>query len=126
MGEPAQDPPGEPMSARPSTAFLIAVFAISSWVCAQPRTGPTKVTINADQVLEVNGRKVFPIGFTMPPAPDAKAPNGKMGIEELADAGATFMRTGPTGSGRWDDKYIAIEQQYQDAGAKYGMLCLPW
>jgi hypothetical protein len=106
--------------------FAVAV-ALIALLCTQTRAQQgSKLTIDQDHVLVVNGRKVFPIGFTMPPAPDAKAYNGKMGIEELADAGATFMRTGPTGSGKWDDKYIAIEKSYQDAAAKYGMYCLPW
>jgi hypothetical protein len=52
------------------------------------------VICNADGVLLIDGKKVFPIGFTMPPPPDGTAPNGKNAIEELRDAGATFLRTG--------------------------------
>jgi hypothetical protein len=80
------------------------------------------VTINADHVLVIDGKKVFPIGFTMPPPPSGKAPNGKNGIEELHDAGATFLRTGVMG-GPWNDEAIAKEKAYQDAAAKYGMHC---
>ena len=54
----------------------------------------SQVTINHDTVLVIDGKKVFPIGFTMPPPPDGKAPNGRNGIEELRHAGATFLRTG--------------------------------
>jgi len=42
-------------------------------------------------VLVVDGKKVFPIGFTMPPPPDALAPNGKNGIAELSDAGGDIF-----------------------------------
>lgn len=80
------------------------------------------VSINPDQVLVIDGKKAFPIGFTMPPPPDGKAPNGKNAIEELHDAGATFLRTGVMG-GPWNDEAIAQEKKFQDAAAKYGMHC---
>ncbi|MDB6123613.1 MAG: hypothetical protein JWQ71_2606 [Pedosphaera sp.] len=99
-------------------AFAFLPF-ISSPLLAQ--TG-NKVTINSDNVLVINGKKIFPIGFTTAPLPDAKAPNGKNGIEELASAGGTFFRTG--GNGRnWDETVIANEQKWQDTAARYGMYC---
>ena len=66
------------------------------------------VTINSEHVLVIDGKKVFPIGFTMPPPADGKTPSGKNGIEELHDAGATFLRTGAQG-GPWTDETIANE-----------------
>lgn len=84
-----------------------------------------KVVINPDQVLEVDGKKTFLIGFIMPPQPGASTPWGKNGIEELSDAGATFLRTGIIGQGaQWDEASFDREQQWQDAAAKYGMNCL--
>src|SRR3954462_8193422 len=80
------------------------------------------VKIDTNGVLVIDGKKVFPIGFTRPPPPDAKAPNGKNGIEELRDAGATFLHTGAWG-GPWEEETIAIEQKYEDAAAKHGMHC---
>lgn len=85
----------------------------------------SRATVNADLVLEINGRKVFPIGFTMPPPPDGTTPDGRNAIEELAAAGATFMRTGAQG-GDWDDATIAREQQWMDAAARYRMYCMPF
>ncbi|HEV8132843.1 MAG TPA: hypothetical protein VGQ81_16470, partial [Acidobacteriota bacterium] len=82
----------------------------------------SKVEINSDKVLVIDGKKVFPLGFTMPPPPDRKAPNGKNSIEELHDAGATFLRTGAFG-GAWDDRTIEQEQKWEDAAAQYGMHC---
>jgi hypothetical protein len=73
-------------------------------------------------VLVIDGQKVFPIGFTMPPPPDGKTPNGKNAIRELNDAGATFLRTGVMG-GPWNDEAIAQEKKFQDAAAKHGMHC---
>lgn len=86
---------------------------------------PVKVSINSDQVMVMDGKKVFPIGFTMPPPPNATTPEGKNAIQELSDAGANFMRTGAWGGG-WDKETIALEEKYMDAAAKYGMHCLPY
>jgi hypothetical protein len=87
---------------------------------------PNRVVINPDQVLEINGRKVFHIGFDLPPLPEAKAWNGKNGIAELRDAGATFIQTGPGGKETWADAAaLDREQQWFDAAAKNGMYCWP-
>ena len=55
------------------------------------------VTINPDNVLLIDGKKVFPIGFIIPPPMNGKTPDGKDALRELADAGGTFMRTGTQG-----------------------------
>ena len=83
----------------------------------------TEVTLNEDGVLRIDGEKVFPIAFTMPPPPDGKTPDGKNGIEELADAGATFLRTGPM-SAPWTEAVFEREHKYQEAAARHGMHCL--
>src|SRR2546423_15608161 len=76
---------------------LLAVCSFSSESARPTAPSPTRVTLNRDGVAVVNGRKMFPIGFTMPPPPDGKTPSGKDAIEELRDAGATMLRTGPMG-----------------------------
>jgi hypothetical protein len=86
----------------------------------------TKVTVNSDNVLVINDKKIFPIGFTMAPPIDGKTPDGKDGLQELRDAGGTFFRTGPNTPKTWNDVYIAEEKQWMDAAAKHGMYCLPW
>jgi hypothetical protein len=80
------------------------------------------VSINAEGVLVIDGKKVFPIGFTVAPSPDGKTPTGKNAIAELADAGATFLRAGPLG-GKWDEDCFVAEKRMHDAAAKYGMHC---
>ena len=90
-------------------SFISALFASRS-------------LINSNLVLEIDGKKVFPIGFTLPPPVDGKAPNGKNAIRELADAGATFLRAGPL-SPKWNAEHFAEEKKVQDAAAKYGMHC---
>ncbi len=102
--------------------FLWGATLAFLFVGAVTTGAASRVTINADHVLVIDGNKVFPIGFTMPPPPDGKAPSGKNGIEELHDAGATFLRTGAQG-GPWNDATIANEKKWQDAAAKNGMHC---
>jgi hypothetical protein len=81
-----------------------------------------KAIINSDLVLEIDGKKVFPIGFTLPPPPNGRTPLGKKAIQELADAGATFLRGGPMGRD-WDATRFAEEKKMENAAAKYGMHC---
>ena len=81
------------------------------------------VTINADRVLVADGKKVFPIAFTMPPPPDGKTPTGKNALAELRDAGANFLRTGPMARS-WDDEVFALERKYLDGAARHDMHCL--
>jgi hypothetical protein len=100
------------------SCFLLSALLLSS----QPGIAASRATINSDQVLVIDGQKVFPIGFTLPPPPEGKTPEGKNAIAELADAGATFLRTG----GEWTDANLEREQKYLDAAARYGMHCLPY
>ena len=93
------------------------------FLCAQGNSlGASHVTIDSNQVLVIDGQKVFPIGFTKPPPPEAKTPDGKNGIAELASAGATFLRTG----GPWSEESIRVEEKFLDAAASNHMYCLPY
>jgi hypothetical protein len=104
-------------------AFLM-VFAGCRSVAPRPAQMGNHVTINMDNVLVINGRKVFPIGFTLGPPPDAKTPSGKNGLQELADAGGAFIRTGALRR-NWDEETLVTEQQWEDAAASHGLYCWP-
>lgn len=105
---------------------LAAILACLPFAAMPARAGQgVRVTINTDHVLEINGERVFPIGFTMPPPFDGQTPEGRNGLQELADAGGTFMRTGASG-GDWTPATIEREQQWLDAAAKHGMYCWPF
>jgi hypothetical protein len=103
--------------------FLIATGLVLQFITHARAADASKVTINADQVLVIDGKKVFPIGFTMPPPPDGRTPQGTNAIEELHDAGANFLRTGVMGTA-WNDAAFELEQKYHDAAARFGMHCL--
>ena len=98
----------------------LVIFAANFFLIAN--LFANKAIINSDLVLEIDGKKVFPIGFTLPPPVDGKTPSGKNAIQELADAGATFLRAGPLND-NWDANRFAQEKKVQDAAAKYGMHC---
>ena len=84
-----------------------------------------RVSINADQVLVINGRKVFPIGLTKAPPPGATTPDGRPAYAELREGGAVFMRTGTSG-GPWSEATIAEEDRWMAAAAQYGLYCWPF
>jgi hypothetical protein len=60
--------------------FVIMRFCISLClvlgVMPSPAQTGNHVTINSDNVLVINEKKVFPIGFTLGPPPDAKTLSG--------------------------------------------------
>lgn len=104
-------------------ASALVVVALVSVFAGAAQAAGTRVTINPGHVILLNGEPVFPIGFTLGPPPDGKTPDGKDALQELADAGATFLRTGPTGGDQWDQEAMAREQQWMDAAAEHGLLC---
>ncbi|MBI2298023.1 MAG: hypothetical protein HYU66_03570 [Armatimonadetes bacterium] len=113
-----------------ATRTLAVSLLLSSPLAALAQ--PARVTSDEHHILTIDGRKVFTIGFTVPPAPEARAWNGKGALEEMHDAGALFIRTGPMlspageWSGRWDETWVARERAYLDAAAAAGMYCMPW
>src|SRR5215208_3082999 len=102
-----------------SIVVLLSLLATVKISAGQPNTAPTKVVITPEHVLSINGSKVFPIGFTVPPPPNAKTPSGKLALEEFREAGATFIRTGPMRDveegkkfAAWDPEWAEREKQY--------------
>ena len=102
---------------------LLALF-LALGVTPTPAQTGNRVTINSDNVLVINGRKVFPVGFTIGPPPDGKTPSGKNGLQELADAGGTFIRTGALRE-NWSKDTFVTEQTWEDAAARCGLYCWP-
>ena len=85
----------------------------------------SRVTIDGPTgALRIGGAKVFPLGLSNGPPLGGKTPSGKDGLKELADAGATFIRTG---RGNWAlgqlAEQLAAERAQLDAAAAAGLLC---
>jgi hypothetical protein len=72
----------------------------------------------------VDGQKVFPICLSDPPPHDALAPSGQHAFQELANAGATMIRSGTPdwALGRINHQ-IAAETALQDVAAAHGLHC---
>lgn len=105
----------------PGVEWWLGVFlawTVSSTVLAQ--TGSV-VTVNADMALVINGRKVFPIGFSPGPPNNTLAPNGRDGLQELRDAGALVTKIAQ--SSNWDSTLIAYQQATLDWAGQHGMYC---
>jgi hypothetical protein len=109
-------------------------FSVLVGCCAgsiDVRAEPSRVEVAPEGVVSINGRKVFSIGLTLPPAPDAKTPSGKGALQEFHDAGVTFIRTGPTWDYvkdrplEWNDEWFKRERAYMDAAAKAGVWVMP-
>ena len=85
----------------------------------------SRVTIDrATGSLRIGGAKVFPLGLSNPPPLGGKTPAGKDGLQELADGGASFIRTG---RGNWGaaqlEEQLAAERALLDAAAARGLQC---
>src|SRR5262245_40068867 len=112
---------------------IAVAIAFPSNSKAQPNTAPTKVAITPEHVLSINGKKLFPIGFTIPPPLGGKTPQGKPAFEELRSAGAVFIRTGPMWDEdkdrkyfEWNTEWAEREKKYMQAAARAGIYCMPW
>jgi hypothetical protein len=99
------------------TALWLALL-MTSTVCAVGQSG-TVVTINADRVLVLNGRKVFPIGFSPGPPTNGKTPTNKDAMQEFHDAGALLFRMAQTAN--WNSQVIADQQAALDWAYQHGM-----
>jgi len=108
---------------RLSSAALTSVpliFILTTFLGAFDASA-NKATVNSNGLLEIDGKKIFVIGFNAAPPADGKTPDGKDAFAELADAGATFVRFGPEQS--WSDARFEAEQKFEDAAARHGLHC---
>jgi hypothetical protein len=100
---------------------VLLLVCLASVLIARDTTAVTHVGFDTNMIINVNGRKVFPIGLTLPPPPTALSPTGTPAWQELKNAGVLFVRSGVNTS--WDAAGIATEKSYQDTAAKYGLYC---
>lgn len=87
----------------------------------------SSVTLDPTGVLVIAGKKVFPIGVSNPPPLGKKAPSGKSGLAEVADAGVRLIRTGiETWTNADFDTQIAQQRAWLEGAASAGLLCWMW
>lgn len=80
---------------------------------------PSVVTVDSNKVLVLNGRRVFPIGFSPGPPTNSKTPTGKDALQELHDAGGLLFRIAQ--SANWNSQLVADQQAALDWAAQHGM-----
>jgi len=97
--------------------FFVIAFAATSAIAQTASV----VTVNADKALVLNGRKVFPIGFSPGPPTNGKTPTGADALQELRDAGALLFRMSQTTD--WNSQVIADQQAALDWANQHGMYC---
>lgn len=95
---------------------LLLLWAASAPAMAQ---SGSVVTVDTDNVLVINGRKVFPIGMSPGPPNHGLTPSGRDGLQELRDAGAILFRINQTND--WNSQLIACQQAALDWAAQHGM-----
>src|SRR5207249_10208569 len=77
------------------------------------------VTVNSDNVLVINGRKVFTIGFSPAPPRTGTTPTGDDALQEFRNAGALLFRMIQTAD--WSPQVIADQQAALDWAGQHGM-----
>src|SRR4051812_42767371 len=90
---------------------LIAAFAtigalVSNATAAETITKPSRISLDTNGVLVVDGKRVFPITLTIVPGPDGKTPGGKHAYAEFVDGGVSFIRTGKAD---WNPETVRLE-----------------
>src|SRR5438105_223093 len=81
------------------------LFCVASSACSATTDGDaaqaadelttgTRASLDSNEVLVIDGKKIFPLGVTMPPPPGTTAPNGRDAFEEMHAGGLSFVRTG--------------------------------
>jgi hypothetical protein len=80
------------------------------------------VTINADKVMVLNGRKVFPITLTPGPPNHSKTPLDDDALTELGQAGVLAFRIAQTVD--WNSQLIATQHEALSWAQQNGMYCM--
>src|ERR1041385_2328159 len=97
-------------------AAVVLATAPCSVLMAQ--TGSV-VTVNADNALVINGKKVFSIGFSPGPPNYGITPTAGDALQEFRDTGALLFRI--TQSSNWDTNIVATQQAALDWAQQHGM-----
>jgi hypothetical protein len=98
--------------------FWLGLLLAGCCLSAIAQTGSV-VTVNSDNVLVINGRKVFPIGFSPAPAINSKTPTGDDALQEFRNAGALLFRM--IQNNNWDSQVIAEQQAALDWATQHDM-----
>jgi hypothetical protein len=92
------------------TLIVLTLFASSV-------LGATKVSIDPNGNLIINGKTIFPISVAVLPPVDGKTPTGGSAWEEFHEAGVNFARVAPGDvwdEHVWNSKGLQVARKYMD------------
>ncbi len=90
------------MKSKRAWKFLL-LAAAACWVLAAPASASAaQVAVGPHNVVLVNGKPVFPIGFIKGPPAGSQTPSGGDAYAELKSNGTVFLQVGPPPNERWD------------------------
>ncbi len=92
---------------------LIGTFAPNA------RAQGSVVTVDSNNVLVINGTKVFALGFSPGPPLNGTTPWGADAMQELRDAGGNIYRMNQ--SGNWSPSLMTQQQSVLDWAGQHGM-----
>src|SRR5580765_3790375 len=98
--------------------FVLFFLTFLGSAVAFSQTGSV-VTVDSNNVLVVNGRKVFPLGFSPGTPIVGKTPTGDDAMQEFRNAGALLVRM--VQNNNWDNSVVAQQQATLDWAAQHGM-----
>jgi hypothetical protein len=88
---------------------------------------PSKVSVDENGVLVIDGKKTFVFSVSLPPKPDGKTPEGGDGLAELKADGLNFTRIRPVNhtqdSKVWNEESVRQIGPWLDAAAEHGLHC---
>ena len=99
-----------------SFCVVVGLLAISSIASGQTNS---VVTVNSDNALVINGKKVFVIGMSPGPPTLGQTPGGGDALQELRNAGVLLFRIDQTNN--WNSQLIAQQQAALDWAEAHGM-----
>src|SRR5690348_9471551 len=101
---------------------VLLIFAAGLALAAAPAGRAAKVAIGPQQIILVDGKPAFPIGFMWGPPPESRTSSGRDAYRELKSNGTVWHLVGPTRSQTWDPEAEAKLDRIIDPSAKTGLL----
>ncbi|MHB8654833.1 MAG: hypothetical protein ACYDA9_13245 [Terriglobia bacterium] len=102
--------------------FFVCGFGMLLTLAPAFAAQAAKVTIGSHNVIFVDGKAVFPIGFTKAPPPGSKTPSGGDAYQELKTNGTVFHLVGPLPKQKWGPDTEAELDHIMELSAKAGLL----
>lgn len=105
------------------TAFTTRkVLIVAVVLAAASAVRAAEVAIGPHQIILVDGKPAFPIGFMWGPPPESRTPSGRDAYQELKTNGTVWQLVGPTRNQTWDPEAEAKLDRILELSAKAGLL----